>query len=119
MQGPAATRGRLCTADGTGFRPGSRRIPQRRTEVGTICAHDDSEGFPWCVEHDPTGTCLGDVRRLPGGGAAWLEGAGSATLRIALGRPRRGNLSQLTAAQVRELIATLEELSEQMTSSKQ
>ncbi len=78
----------------------------------------DIEHRPWCVEHDPTGTCLGDVMPLPGGGAAWIEGGPDASIVVALGRSesRRG-LSELDADDARTVGAALHELADEIDRS--
>lgn len=75
----------------------------------------DSVHDPWCVEHDPSGTCLGDVRALPSAGAAWIEGGAEPRIVVSLGRSDSGRrLPGLDAADARAVAAALEELADQV-----
>lgn len=77
-----------------------------------------SDHRPWCVEHDPTGTCLGELRRLPGGGAAWLESATTTKIVVALGRSGRRHVCELDPSGARRLAVVIGELASQIEHEK-
>lgn len=83
-----------------------------------MTSDDDTEHYPWCVEHDPTGTCLSDVARLADGGAAWIEGSTSPKIVISLGPPSRGHLPELLATDARQIAAALENLADQIDGTR-
>ncbi|PSL02854.1 hypothetical protein CLV30_109162 [Haloactinopolyspora alba] len=75
---------------------------------------------PWCAEHDPNGTCLGDVRRLPGAGATWIEGGRSPTVVVSLGRSATGRrLPGLDPSEARAVAAVLAELADEIERGRQ
>lgn len=91
--------------------------------------HPAADGRPWCVEHDPAGVCLGDLHELPGGGAAWLEGAsdgarrggtsgGSAAVVVVLARPDARRSPRFTAREAREIAAALTALADEIEASE-
>jgi hypothetical protein len=92
----------------------------RTRKARPISTPQHTHGHPWCAEHDPTGTCLGDLHVLPGDGAAWLEGGPGgegAVVVVALARPRTRRLPAFTAAEARELAATLAALAGELDGS--
>jgi hypothetical protein len=98
-----------------------REGPGTHEEARPISTPQHTDGHPWCAEHDPSGTCLGDIRTLSRDGAAWLEADGDgAAVVLALARPdghRPPRLPRLSAAEARELAAALTELADQLDRS--
>lgn len=88
-------------------------------EARPISTPQHTDGHPWCVEHDPSGTCLGDLHPLPHEGAAWLEsgiddGVRRGHVVVALARPGTRGLPRLTAAEARDLAGTLTALADRL-----
>ncbi|MBB5791611.1 hypothetical protein [Jiangella mangrovi] len=81
----------------------------RTRKARPISTPQHTDGHPWCAEHDPSGTCLGDLHVLPRDGAAWLEGAPGqdSLIVVALARPTPRTLPRFTAAEARELAGAL------------
>jgi hypothetical protein len=95
-----------------------REGPGTHEEARPISTPQHTDGHPWCAEHDPSGTCLGDIHTLSRDGAAWLEAAGAdAAVVIALPRTGGRRLPRLSSAEARELAAALTELADQLDRS--